>query len=146
MSGLLARIFRKTATTPAIGIAGNDELFHGLNMKQAIDAHIAWRKRMVSILDGTDSEIPEVGHVAVDNQCPLGKWLHSHGASLFGQMSEYRELVSYHAKFHVCVGEILIEHKQGNLDVAADKLRKQFSPLSDQVQLGIVRLHSAARN
>ena len=75
----------------------------------------------------------------------VDEWAVQGRKNLFGQMVEYRELMTHHENYHVCAGEILIEHKLGNVVTASDKLRRQFTPLTEKLHAGIVRLHSASR-
>jgi hypothetical protein len=56
--------------------AEGEENFHGLNMKDAIDAHIRWKTRLQRQLEGEADEQLEVAVVAADNHCVLGKWMH----------------------------------------------------------------------
>ena len=70
--------------------------FAGLDLKQVLDAHMAWRKRLERILAGDASEAVEVAQVAPDNLCMLGKWLHGTGKQQFLRFPEYGSLLLTH--------------------------------------------------
>lgn len=123
----------------------NEMEFSGLNMKQVIDAHMAWRHRLEAVIKGTGHEQLNVREVEVDNLCALGKWIHGSAKPLYGRLPEYRDLYKAHANFHLLAGEILKENNRGNHDAALVLLRGGFTELSNRVQLDIIRLYSQAK-
>jgi len=129
----------------AIEFDKGEEEFHGLNMKQAIDAHVNWKKRLENALSGSGSESLEVGKVAADDGCVLGQWLHGEGKKRFSQVPEYQDLLGSHANFHLLAGDILCDVHAGRHDEAREKLQRDFRQKSDRVQLGLVRLYAKAR-
>lgn len=124
----------------------HEEEFHGLNMKLAIEAHLKWKERLEKALAGEASEALQVGHVAADDRCVLGQWLHGDAKRLYAQVPEYQELVRSHADFHLLAGDILCDAHDGRHDVAREKLRHDFRQKSDRVQLHLVRLYAKTRN
>ncbi len=127
----------------AATFAPGEENFHGLNMKEAIDAHVAWKARLKAQLSGTSTETLEIGVIASDDRCTLGKWIHGEGKKMYGHLPEYAELLQQHAQFHLNAGNILLEaHRSGN--EAAEKMLHgpDFRHASDMVQLGLVRLYA----
>jgi hypothetical protein len=121
-----------------------EEEFSGLNMKQAIDAHMAWRRRLEAAVQGTSRETLAVSDVAADHLCTLGKWIHGTAKAKYGQLPEYRELNQSHAAFHLLAGEVLKEHRRGNREMALRLLRVGLRETSEQVQLNIIRLYARA--
>ncbi len=146
---ILSWLHRVTAGEENVGNAtfeSGEESFHGLNMKEAIDAHIAWKARVEAQLSGTGSETLEIGIVASDDRCELGKWIHNEGKKKYGKLPEFAELRDLHAQFHLNVGSVLLEaHNNGKK--AADKMLHSsgFRRGSDMVQLGLVRLYAKSR-
>ena len=127
--------------------APGEEYFHGLNMKEAIDAHVAWKARLKTQLDGEGDEALEVGVVASDDRCTLGKWLHGEAKQRFAHLPEYAELVRDHSQFHLSAGNILLEVHQGEKEKAGMMLQgSDFRHASDRVQLALVRLYAKARD
>jgi hypothetical protein len=130
-----------------VSFAPGEEHFHGLNMKDAIDAHLAWKARLKAQLEGGGGEMLEVGQVASDDQCALGKWLHGEARQRFSNLPEYIDLLRLHSKFHLDAGKILIELHKGNKEIADTMLHGiDFRNDSDRVQLALVRLYAAARD
>lgn len=122
-------------------IAGEDEEFYGLKIRQAIDAHQRWKGRLEKYLDGASEEMLEIATVSRDNCCALGQWIYSEGKSRFGTIDEYEQLRHTHAQFHLAAGEILLEHQSGNTEKARQMLAgSEYRRTSNRVQLGIVRL------
>ena len=127
---------------PIIFAAGEESL-HGLNMKDAIDAHMKWTQRLQMKLAGSSDEPMDVATVASDQHCTLGKWLHGAGKMKFSRLPEYGELQRVHAEFHLAVGNILNRHQHGEADAVEQALRK-VRYASGNVQLALIRLYSKA--
>lgn len=129
----------------AASFAPGEESFHGLNMKDAIDAHIAWKTKLAEQISG-NADMIEVGQVAADDRCALGTWLHGPCKSLCGKLPEYADLVREHAQFHLIAGNILMETRHGNTGKALEMLNSgDFRHASDTVQLSLVRLYAKTK-
>jgi len=126
----------------AAAFAPGEEHFHGLNMKDAIDAHIAWKTKLEGqIGDGADRL--EIGEVASDSRCVLGNWLHGQGKQHFGVLPEFTDLMRDHLQFHLTAGKILMEIRNGKHEEARKMLHgREFRYASDMVQLSLVRLYA----
>lgn len=124
--------------------AAGEEDFGGLNMREAIQAHIDWYHRIENVLSGTSHERPEVATVASDHNCALGKWIHGQAQQKFGHLNEFRELKHQHAEFHMLVGKVLNDALNGMTDDPRNLL-KQVRYQSGNVQLSLVRLYSTAQ-
>ncbi len=72
-------------------------------LNTAILGHIKWKVRLNEFASGGTAINPD--EAAKDNTCPLGKWLYSDG-KIHDKMAEYHVLVSNHAAFHQCAGEV----------------------------------------
>ncbi|MEQ1488210.1 MAG: CZB domain-containing protein [Methylotenera sp.] len=131
--------------TVKLEIAPDEEELAGLNLKQVLDAHTAWKTRLQNALDGTSAESLDVAVVCQDNLCALGKWLYSEGKNKFSHLAEYESTRVAHSEFHLCAGEVLMEHQDGNADLAATLLRTKFRTASNRNQLELVRLFTVAR-
>lgn len=117
------------------------ETFPGLDIKEAIDAHMAWRQRLEDVIRDKSREDLTVGDITADHLCVLGKWIHGPAKARYGHLSEYRELNQSHAAFHLLAGEILKEHRRGNGKSAQRLLRVGLHESSERLQHDIVRLH-----
>lgn len=126
-------------------LSKEDDLLSGLSLYESIAAHTAWKKRLQSTLDGTSTENIEVGTAAQDTLCVLGKWLYGSGKSLYSHLPEYEILCKAHAEFHLCAGEVLLEHQNGNAKAAMAIMKGPLINYSNQIQLDLVKLFTAAK-
>jgi len=121
------------------------EEFAGLNLKDVLDAHLAWNDRLTAYLDGTSRENLDVHQIAPDNLCILGKWIYGPAAQQFQQQQEFHDLRQTHKQFHLTAGQVLIEHNDGNTEAANQLLLGKFRSLSSRIQLNLVRLYASAQ-
>jgi hypothetical protein len=126
-------------------LSNEDDSLSGLSLVESIATHMAWRKRLQATLDGTSSENIDVGSVAQDSVCVLGKWLYGSGKQLYSHLPEYDVLRKAHTEFHLCAGEVLLEHQNRNTEAAQAIIKGPFSNYSNQIQLDLVKLFTAAR-
>ncbi len=117
------------------------ETFPSLDIKEAIDAHMAWRQRLEDIIHGKSREDLTVGDITADHLCVLGKWIHGTAKAKYSRLSEYRELNQSHAAFHLLAGEVLKEHRRGNGKSAQRLLRVGLRESSERLRLDIARLY-----
>lgn len=117
----------------------------GLNLKQVMDAHNAWKGRLQQVLDGTSTEQLDIATVSADCNCFLGKWIYGEGKTLYGRMREYEDVRKAHAEFHVHAGEVLTQHLLGNQEESERILNTKFRSASNRNQLQLVRLFTAAK-
>ena len=116
--------------------------FGGLNFKTAIDAHMKWKTRLESYIDGTSKEDLKVEVVSRDDQCPLGKWIYSTGGSQFGGIDTFTEMRSHHSAFHQCAGKILSAAQSGKKAEALHLLHHcDYSLASAKVKRLLAKLY-----
>ncbi len=125
-------------------IAPGEGSLSGLNLKEALDAHAAWKNRLQIEIDGLSTQPLDVSQVASDCQCTLGKWLHGAGKKNFARLPQYKKALKAHATFHISAAEVLIEYQSGNAEQAKKLLSTSFREASNDNQLELVRLFSAA--
>jgi hypothetical protein len=145
--GIVDWLFRvekdaRVAENTPIPFDRDEEEFHGLNMKAAIDAHRQWKERLEMTLAGTSGETLEVERVAADHHCVLGQWLHGEARKRFAKTAEYRDLVKSHSEFHLVAGDILCNAHAGETTIAHEKLHTVFRRCSDRVRLDVIRLYA----
>lgn len=128
-----------------MSFAAGEETFHGLDMRQAMDAHMAWTGRLEAQINGTAAEKLDVGTVACDDCCTLGEWIHGAARHQFGHLPSYDKLRHIHTGFHLKAGEVLNEVQNGRADDAR-RLLRDIRHESGNVQLALVRLYSEARD
>ncbi len=122
-----------------------EEVFSGLNMRDALDAHMAWTNRLEGKITGENKEELDVVAVASDCECKLGRWIHGEAKQQFGNQPDLEELRRVHAEFHLKAGEILNNVTNGQGKDALANL-KQLRHQSGTVQLSLVRLYSHAQH
>ncbi|HET6718288.1 MAG TPA: methyl-accepting chemotaxis protein, partial [Rhodocyclaceae bacterium] len=105
----------------------------------AISAHLAWKARIRSFLDGNTTLTREqaVSH----RHCVLGKWYYGEGVSKYGSLAPMREMEAPHEELHKVIGAI-VEAKHGGRKDEAERLFARIEPLSKQI---VARLE-ATRN
>ena len=145
--GILSWLARVTSGKDAgeASFAPDEEVFHGLNMRAAIDTHIAWKDRLAGQLGG-NADMLEVAEVGSDDRCSLGAWLYGPCKMHCGSLPEYADLVRDHANFHLVAGNILMNIRHGEREEALGMLNGgDFRRASDMVQLSLVRLYARSK-
>ena len=114
----------------------------GLNFMTAIEAHIKWKSRLESYIQGTRSEELKVEVICRDDQCPLGKWIYSTGGERFGTIDTFGDMKGHHALFHQCAGRIVETAQAGNKDEAMRLLQYgDYVRASEQVKRLLAKLY-----
>ena len=127
-------------------LSAEEEQLSGLNLQDVLGAHMAWKQKLTTTLNGTNQERYEVATVSQDTLCVLGKWLYGPGKKNYSHLAEYEALRKIHAEFHLCAGEVLSEHEKGEV-LKADKLLKgKFREASNQIQVELVHLFATAKS
>ncbi len=115
-----------------------------LTLEAVIEAHRAWRQQLADTLNRSPVEPLEIAAAGRSDRCVPGRWIVGPGQHAYGHRAEYQELIRAHAKFHLIASAVLIAHHAGTRDEAARLLNGDFERLSEQVQLSLTRLFSAA--
>jgi hypothetical protein len=143
-SGWLAKFLGKDQVKDSSGrpIISDAVEVAGLDFRTAIDAHVRWKKRLESYIEGTGQEQLKVEVVSRDDQCVLGKWIYGEGGQRYGSHELFEELKTVHAKFHVCAGHVVTEVDQGRNDKAVEMLHTgDYPKVSARVKLLLARLY-----
>lgn len=118
-----------------------DETVAGLNFKTALESHLKWKVRLMSVIDGTSEETIDPRIVSCDDQCTLGKWLHGEGTNQFGEQLGFQHVLASHAHFHRCAGHTLALALDGkNKEAAAEVSGGAFAKASLEVSRYLMRL------
>ncbi len=136
------RILGQKADAAAPAPTGAAAEVAGLNFMTAIDAHMKWKNRLESYIQGTGTEDLKVETVCRDDQCPLGKWIYSTGGERFGNIDTFGEMKGQHALFHQCAGRILETAQAGDKDEAMRLLQYgDYVRASEQVKRLLAKLY-----
>ncbi len=131
--------------TEELVISSKEGMLSGLNLKEVLDAHSAWKVKLEHELVGNSKRAIDVTVVASDRRCVLGKWLHGEGKKQYSKLPEYKKALDAHAHFHLCAAEVVIEHQSGNTDNAKELLTTKFRTASNNNQLELVKLFTVAQ-
>ncbi len=107
-----------------------DEIRKEINLFDAVQAHMAWKKRLMDYLEGRSSEDLQPHNICVDNRCELGKWIHGPGKARLGEQPLFQQLVDEHAKFHYYASKVVEAHQAGDSPLALTILAGSFTEQS----------------
>ncbi len=101
-----------------------------LDLELAKAAHLAWRGRIRSFLDGEGGLTREeaVSH----RHCVLGKWYYGEGLEKFDQLPEMRAIEQPHEELHELIKRIIDLKEGGKVDEAESTFEK-IGPLSEKI-------------
>lgn len=75
-----------------------------MDFTEAETVHREWKLKLRHAM--THKESVDVGAIAADDHCRLGKWLHGEAKNRFSKLKSYEDCVAKHAKFHQCAGKV----------------------------------------
>lgn len=110
-----------------------------MNFFEAINAHVAWKVRLQQHIKGSSEERLDATVVGRDDQCSLGKWIHSH-VEEHGAMPLFRQVQEQHADFHRCAAEIIEIANRGQQAEAEHKLHHDYAHLSHMIVTSLRKL------
>lgn len=117
------------------------EVQREINPFEAVEAHVAWKRRLVNYLEGRSEEKLEAHHVCLDNRCTLGKWIHGAGKARLGDYPIFQQLMDEHAKFHYYASKVIEAHDAGDDATARSLLDGDFAHQSKKTVNCITHLH-----
>ena len=92
-----------------------------VSFADAIEAHLAWKRRLIDVLAGKAEQWPNDDEVGKDTRCTLGQWIHGTGWERYGNLPSFVELRDAHARFHGLAREV-VEHARAGRRVEATRL------------------------
>jgi methyl-accepting chemotaxis protein len=106
---------------------------------EAIAAHIKWKIRLGQFIDGTSTEKLDSAVVCKDNVCALGKWIYGDGEK-HKTATHYGELLSHHANFHRCAGDVVRKVETNDKAGARSILAGEFVSAAKETVTSIMAL------
>jgi methyl-accepting chemotaxis protein len=94
------------ASSSASSSRHSQESQQSFSFKEAENAHVKWKMRLVQFIGGQSHESFDETAVSCDDKCDLGKWIHG-PATQHSSLAEYKNLRISHAEFHKTVGAIV---------------------------------------
>jgi methyl-accepting chemotaxis protein len=101
-----------------------------LDLSAAKMAHLNWKTRLRSFLDGqgTLTEAEAVSH----KDCAFGKWYYSEGLKNYGHIQELKDVEEPHAELHRTIKEIVKARNSGD-KATAEKLYANVDHISRRI-------------
>ena len=117
--------------TEELNIRPDGYVLAGLNLKEVLDSHNAWKVKLEKELEGEEDVALDVAVIGSDCHCVLGQWLHGEGKERFCKVPEFSSALDAHAQFHISAAEVVIEHRSGNTEKAHEMLKTTFRHASN---------------
>ena len=103
----------------------------GLDLSKAKTAHLAWKSRLRSFLDGNAAL--SVDQAVSHHHCDFGKWYYSpEGAGRYPHITELKDVEAPHAELHKLIKEI-IELKHAGRKDEAERRYGEIETLSTRI-------------
>ena len=115
---------------------------NALDLSKAKAAHLAWKSRLRSFLDGKSAltEAEAVSH----HDCAFGKWYYGEGQAKFGMLADMRAVEEPHSRLHQLIKEI-VRLKQAREFDKAERVYSEVGPLSTKIVGLIDRIERQAK-
>lgn len=112
-----------------------------INLVEAVEAHIHWKLRLRSYLDGSSSENLDPMVICRDDQCKLGQWIHGPGLRHFHDQDSFHSLRADPAQFHYVAANV-VKHAQAKDRAAADEIfNGEYPHISHKVVISLTELN-----
>jgi hypothetical protein len=136
--GLFAKLFGRDG-----GVASDARaaMRSEVNIVECIDAHMKWKGRLQSYLEGTSKEQLDPAVISRDDQCVLGKWIHGPAPNYFHDDEDFLKLCSDHAYFHLIAGAVVGKVQQNDLEESAALFRNEYARASREVIQDLTELN-----
>ena len=116
--------------------------FASLDLSKAKTAHLAWKSRLRSFLDGESTLTSEqaVSH----HHCDFGKWYYSEGLAVYSHIDELKQIEKPHAKLHQLIKEI-VQFKIDGDTQKAERTYLEIEPISNNIVDLLNKVESRAK-
>ncbi len=108
-----------------------------MNLYEAIDAHVAWKQRLIALIDG--GSVKGLRNVGDDTACALGHWIQTNGEK-HGDIEEFQRLQDEHVAFHRYAEAVVEAVQQGDNERAYEILHGEYSTMSMHIMRTMARL------
>jgi hypothetical protein len=106
-----------------------------LDISAAILAHVQWKQRLLSYIDGKGEERLDPEVVGSDCLCTLGKWIHGYGSECYGEHPKFLSLKTIHADFHSCAAGVVHAVHHGEKEHALRLLQSgEYPKISNRIK------------
>lgn len=104
-----------------------------IDITEAINAHMKWKARLQSCLDGTSEEVLDPRVICRDDLCALGKWIHGPALNHFHGDESLEILRADHAQFHNIAGNVITKIQQNDINGAMTLFSGEYVKASRKV-------------
>jgi hypothetical protein len=125
--GFFSTLFGKDKTSR------NAEIVKGIDIMDAINAHVKWKMRLDKYVNGTSEEMLDPNIICRDDQCTLGKWIHGSAYEYFQGDEGFRTLRDDHASFHLVASKVVMLVQEQNKSAAETLLKTEYMAASRKV-------------
>jgi len=87
-----------------------------------INQHLNWKSLVESLFDDDNCNILNPTTIAKDNDCDLGKWIHSAETGILSSNEAFQQLKKAHKSFHLYAGKIILDYQSGSIDNAKTQI------------------------
>ncbi len=101
-----------------------------IDLERAKAAHMAWKVKLRSYLDGRSALTRE--QAVSDKNCDFGKWYFGPGLENFSNINEMTQVREPHAEIHELIRKIIELKERGDIEQAEEEYTK-IEPLSDTI-------------
>ena len=112
-----------------------------IDIPECIEAHMKWKGRLQSYLDGTSKEVLDPMIICRDDQCVLGKWIHGPALKYFHEDEGFHKLRSDHANFHFVAGTVVKKAQENDRAGSEALLRSEYARASRDVIQDLTELN-----
>lgn len=114
-----------------------------IDIGECVVAHMKWKGRLQSYVEGTSGEQLDPMVICRDDQCALGKWIHGKALTYFHSDQSFHELRANHAQFHFLAGNIVKKVQENDRQGAETVLKNEYARVSRSVirDLGELNKH-----
>ena len=124
------RKWGRNQPTEAPELEAAEQQFMGLDVQAAINAQLAWRKRLEDLILKNSSEELDIDVIMQDDQCQLGLWLYEQAAkSTLALHPEFAALREAHRAFHLHAARVVQALRMGGVEAARGMLEANFDRL-----------------
>lgn len=112
-----------------------------VDISECIEAHMKWKGRLQSYLDGTSKESLDPMIICRDDQCVLGKWIHGPAIKHFHDDEGFHKLRSDHANFHFVAGSVVKKVQENDRAGSEALMRSDYARASRDVIQDLTELN-----
>lgn len=136
--GLFAKLFGRDGAGASDARAA---IRSDVNIVDCIDAHMKWKGRLQSYLEGASKEQLDPAVISCDDQCALGKWIHGPAPNYFHDDEGFLKLCSDHAYFHLIAGAVVRKAQENDLEESAALFKNEYVRASREVIQDLTELN-----